>query len=96
MTDADKRILWHHMRTPALTFAALLLLLGVNVLLGALLPFHQVWMVEAAVATIMAGIVLLVSMEVLHEPPLMRFFSLLGFFWVAILFGMVLVDYLSR
>ena len=40
--------------------------------------------------------VLLVSMEVLQEPPLMRLFAALGFFWVAIMFSMTLVDYLSR
>jgi cytochrome c oxidase subunit 4 len=35
-------------------------------------------------------------MEVIHEPPLVRLFSGLGFFWVAILVGMTLTDYLAR
>ena len=35
----------------------------------------------------MVALILLVSMEVIHEPPLIRLFSGLGFFWVAILVG---------
>ena len=44
----------------------------------------------------MVALILLVSMEVIHEPPLIRLFSGLGFFWVAILVGMTLTDYLAR
>ncbi len=84
------------MRTPLLAFAALLALLGINVLLGALLPFRQVWIVECIVMLCMVLVVLLFSMEVIHEPPLMRVFAILGFFWLAIMFGMTSVDYLSR
>jgi cytochrome c oxidase subunit 4 len=40
--------------------------------------------------------VLLVSMEMIEEPPLVRVFSALGFFWVMIMFGMTLTDYLYR
>ncbi len=84
------------MRTPLLAFAALLVLLGINVLLGALLPFRQAWIVECVVMLCMVLVVLLFSMEVIHEPPLMRVFAILGFFWLAIMFGMTSVDYLSR
>ncbi len=35
-------------------------------------------------------------MEVRHEPPLVKLFAGIGFFWVGILFTMTLVDYLSR
>ena len=44
----------------------------------------------------MVATVLLFSMEVRKEPPLTRVFSLLGFCWVAVLFGMTLIDYLTR
>jgi cytochrome c oxidase subunit 4 len=96
MTPQDRRLLWRHMRTPVLAFAALLALLGTNVLLGALLPFGRVWIAECAVMTAMVLVVLLFSMEVLHEPPLLRVFSILGFFWLAIMFAMTCVDYFSR
>ena len=96
MTREDRRTLLRHMRTPLLSFVALLTLLAINVTLGALLPFRAVWMVEAAVTACMVAIVLIVSMELLHEPPLVRLFSVLGFFWVCILFGMTLTDYLAR
>ncbi len=41
MTDAERRLLWRQMRTPVLSFVALLVLLGINVALGVLLPFRQ-------------------------------------------------------
>ncbi len=96
LSPQDRRVLRERMRTPLITLVALLLLLGLNVLLGALLPFRQVWMVEAAVALAMVIIVLWASMELPQEPPIIRFFALVGFFWVAILFTMTLVDYLTR
>ena len=96
LSPEDRRVLRERLRTPFITLVALLLLLGVNVLLGALLPFRQVWMVEAAVALAMVVMVLWASMELPQEPPIIRFFALVGFFWVAILFTMTLVDYLTR
>ncbi|WP_280138138.1 MULTISPECIES: hypothetical protein [unclassified Methylobacterium] len=44
----------------------------------------------------MAAIIIRVSMAVRHEPPLVRLFAGVGFFWVAILFGMTLTDSLGR
>jgi len=96
MTREDGRTLWRHMRAPALSFVALMLLLGVNVILGALHPFAGRAYAEAFVVICMVATVLLVSMEIPREPPLIRLFSMLGFFWLLILFGMTLVDYLSR
>ena len=92
----DRALLRKRLRTPVLTFLALLALLAVNVTLGATLPFAQVWIVELAVVAVMVALILLVSMEVIHEPPLIRLFSGLGFFWVAIMVGMTLTDYLAR
>ncbi len=96
MTLDDRRALWAHMRTPLLSFAAMICLLGVIVLCGATLPTRWIWMVEALSTLTMVTLVLAVSMEVTHEPPLIRLFACVGFIWVAILFGMTLVDYLFR
>lgn len=96
LTPGDRALLKRRLRTPILTFLALLGLLAVNVTLGATLPFAHVWALELVVVGLMAAIILLVSMEVLKEPPLIRLFSGLGFFWVCILVGMTLTDYLGR
>lgn len=96
LTRADRALLRSRLRTPVRTFLALLALLAVNVALGATRPFRQVWIVELVVVAAMAAIILLVSMEVRREPPLVRLFAGVGFFWVAILFGMTLTDYLAR
>ena len=96
MSRDDWQTLWRHMRPAVLSFVLLLALLSVNVVLGATLPFSWAYVIEGVVVVCMVLIVLLVSMEVLQEPPLMRLFAGLGFFWVAIMFTMTLVDYLSR
>ena len=96
MSRDDWQILWRHMRPAIVSFAGLLGLLGINLVLGATLPFSGASIVEAMVVVCMVLLVLLISMEVLQEPPLVRLFAGLGFFWVGILFTMTLVDYLSR
>ena len=92
----DNQDLRTQMRVPVLSFAALTLLLGVNVALGTFVPFTGLWMLELFVALAMVAVVLLFSMEILHEPPLIRLFSVLGFCWVGILFAMTLIDYTTR
>jgi cytochrome c oxidase subunit 4 len=96
MTDAQKQELWRRMRAPVAAFLALLLMLGVNVVLGATVPFRGVWIIEAAVAACMVLTLLIVSMELRKEPPLIRLFSGISFFWVGIMLLMTLVDYLTR
>ncbi|WP_375454681.1 oxidase [uncultured Methylobacterium sp.] len=96
LTADERAALRKHLRTPVLTFLALTALLAVNVTLGATLPFAHAWALELLVAAAMALVVLLVSMEVRHEPPMVKLFSGLGFFWVAIMVGMTLTDYLGR
>ncbi|MGI4747709.1 MAG: hypothetical protein ACRYGI_00040 [Janthinobacterium lividum] len=96
LTEDNRRLLWSKMRTPAIVLVVLLLLLATIVLLGAWLPFRQAWIIEAAVTLAMVGTVLIVSMELGSEPPIIRFFAVIGFFWVAILFAMTLVDYFTR
>ena len=96
MSEDDAGVLWQHMRTPVRSFVMLLFFLGVTVLCGATLPVRWIWMVEALSTLCMVVIVLVVSMELTHEPPLIRLFAVVGFFWVTILFGMTLGDYLFR
>ena len=83
-------------RMPLLVLIASLLLLGINVLLGALDPHGFVWVVEVLITMAMIVIILLFSMEILEQPGITRVFGGLGFFWVAILFSLTLVDYLNR
>lgn len=92
----NRRELWHHMREPVLTFLALAVFLVINVALGWLQPFPHPWMIELPIMVLMIATVLLFSMEVIEEPSLVRFFSILGFCWVAILFTMTLIDYTTR
>ena len=96
MTPAEQGELRRRMRAPVLTFAVLMAALAVNVTLGALMPFDGVWVVELGVALAMVVVVLLFSMEVVHEPPLLRMFAVMGFCWLAILFAMTLIDYGTR
>ncbi len=95
-TPKGQQELWRRMRVPAFAFIALMLFLAAIVLLGAVLPSRTASFIEVGLTVCMIGTVLLFSMEVRLEAPLMRFFALLGFAWVCILFGMILLDYLSR
>ena len=96
LTPEERRVLWTRMRVPAFSGVALLLMLCGIVALGLLLPGGPTSWAIAGITAAMAATVLLFSMEVRLEPPLMRFFAGLGFAWVGILFGMILLDYLSR
>ncbi len=96
VTEAQKRELLHRMRTPILTFAGLMGLLSLNTFVGWFQFFPETWALNLGVLALMIGVVLLFSMEVIKDPPLVRFFSALGFCWVGILFTMVLIDYTTR
>ena len=95
-SDAQKREFLRRMNMPVRVFIGLILLLGTDVMLGATAPFPQVWILEVLVLLAMVVITLLLSMEILHEVPLIRMWSIVGFAWLGILFGMVLIDYLTR
>ena len=95
-TEGQARELLRRMGLPLRVFAGLMLSLGTLVLLGATTPFPTVWTVELAGLLVMVASVLLFSMEILREPPLIRLYSVLGFCWLCILFGMTLIDYLTR
>ena len=96
LSEQDRKTLRSALRPPFFTLVASLVLLGIIVLLGAWLPFRHAWIVEAVVTLMMVATVLVVSMELPQEPPIIRFFALIGFAWVAILFTMTLVDYATR
>ncbi len=97
LSPADRRRLWEHMRVPVFTFIALMLMLATNVALGAIFPSSQAAsIIVGLVTTTMVFTVLLFSMEVREEPPLMRFFSAMGFCWVMVLMGLTVLDFLTR
>lgn len=93
---AARRVLWGRMRVPVFAFAALMLMLAAIVLLGALAPSRTASFVEAGLVGCMILTVLMFSMEVREESPLLRFFAAISFAWVCILFAMTTLDYLSR
>lgn len=59
--------------------------------LGPLAP-----LVALIIASTKAILVILYFMHVLEQPPLVKFFVSIGFFWLAILIGLTLSDYLTR
>ena len=95
-TDAQKREFVHRMDIPLRVFIGLILSLGTMVLLGATTPAPWIWTVEVAVLLVMVVVTMLYAMEVKDDLPLMRMWSVVGFAWLCILFGMVLIDYLTR
>ena len=96
LDDDQKQDVKARMKVPTISFTVLMALLAINVLLGATIPFEKVWILETVVLVTMVVVVLLLSMEVIHEPPLIRLYAVLGFCWVSILFTMTLIDYLTR
>ena len=84
------------MRVPFRAFVALLSCLAGVVLLGVLTPSRTSSIIELALLAVMVLTVLLFTMEVRDEASLLRFFSGLGFVWVATLFMMTMLDYLTR
>ncbi len=92
----DWREIRDHMRVPAFAGAALLFFLLCIVLLGTIVPGRTASFLEAAIAICMMITVLLFSMEVRHQPSLMRLYASFGFIWLSILAGMTMVDYWTR
>ena len=84
------------LRVPLVVFGVLMACLALNMTLAFLKPFAAAGYVEMAIAAGMAATVLLFSMEITHQSPLIRLFSVIGFFWVGILFALTLMDFLTR
>ena len=95
-TAEQRRAIWRQMRAPTYAFVALMVFLGIVVLLGALAPSRISSIVEFAILVAMVLTMLLFSMELREEAALIRFFSMIGFAWVAVLFALLMVDYLTR
>ncbi len=95
-TETEQREIWAKMRVPFFAFVALIGLLACIVLLGALVPGRTASYLEAGLTLCMIGTVLLFSMEVRDEAPLLRFYSFLGLCWLAVLLGMTMMDYATR
>ena len=85
-----------HLRTPVLALFALLALLGVNVLLGIFFIGGHAWIAEGFVAATMVAIVIMFAMEAVKDAPITRLFAAIGFVWGLILFGLTMVDYVTR
>ena len=83
-------------KTYVLVWAALLVLTGVTVWIAQLNlgPFNDI--VALAVAVTKALLVILFFMHVKDSSRLTRLTVVAGFFWLVILIGITLTDYLSR
>ncbi len=96
LTPEQRREIRRQMRVPVFAWGALLSCLAGVILLGALAPSRTSAIIEFALLVVMVLTVLLFTMEVRDETSLLRFFSGLGFVWVATLFTMTMLDYLTR
>ena len=94
--DARKRAFFDRMNMPLRVFVGLILSLATLVLFGATTSTSWVWMVEVAVLVVMVVVTMIYAMELKDDLPLIRMWSVVGFAWLCILFGMVLIDYLTR
>lgn len=95
-SEQDLRVVWQHMRVPAFAAVALLFFLLCIVLLGTIVPGRAASFLEAGITVCMMTTVLLFSMEVRHQPSLVRLYASFGFAWLAVLAGMTMVDYWTR
>jgi len=83
-------------RTYVLTFAALLVLTGITYLV-ALKDFgFMSTPIALAVAFLKASLVVIYFMGLRYNTPLTKVTAVAGFFWLIILFGITLSDYLTR
>jgi cytochrome c oxidase subunit IV len=80
----------------ALIFIALLVLRGVTVVVGQVELGPWNFFAATAIATIKAVLILLFFMRVSYGTPLLKLMAGAGFFWLALLFGLTLNDYLTR
>jgi cytochrome c oxidase subunit IV len=89
-----------HVVTPArvywVTFLALLVLTGLTVYVAGQDYGALNTPVALAIAVTKATLVVIYFMGVRHNTPLTKAVVVTGFFWLFILFGLVLNDYLTR
>ncbi len=96
LPEPSRRELLHHIRVPVFAFLARLAMLRLILALDALVPSRTASFIKFGILICMVRTVVLFSMEVPSEPPLMRLFAGLGFGWVVILGGVTILDYLTR
>ena len=77
-------------------WAGLLLLLAVTLTLAYVPLGRGNLFVAMTIATLKSAIVAVVFMKMLRGPPLVWIFAAAGIFWLALLFGLGLVDYATR
>ena len=75
---------------------ALLLLLGLTVVLSYQPLASLNFAVAMTIAAIKAGLVAAIFMELRHRSGVVRAFAAAGFFWLAILLWLGLMDFLTR
>jgi len=95
-TALSRQEIIRHMRVPIFAFVGLMLMLVFIVALGAMVPSRAASFIEFGTLICMVLTVLLFSMELPREPPLMRLFAGLGFVWLLVLFSVTMLDYLTR
>jgi caa(3)-type oxidase subunit IV len=79
-----------------IAWLVLLVLLGLSAL-SACLPLGQLHpLVNFSIAFVQAAIVFAVFMRLREPPAIKRVFAGAGFFWLLFLFGLGVIDYLTR
>lgn len=88
--------MWRPSTDLVLCWIGLLALLGLTVVLAyqPLAAFN--FPVAVTIATIKAGLVAAIFMELRHRSGVVRAFAAAGFFWLAILLWLGLMDFLTR
>lgn len=91
-----ERRLWRPSVDLVLCWIGLLALLGLTVTLSyqPLASFN--FPIAMTIATIKAGLVAAIFMELRHRSGIIRAFAAAGFFWLAILLWLGLMDFLTR
>jgi cytochrome c oxidase subunit 4 len=83
-------------RTYLFVYIALMVLLGATIG-AAFIDLGPVnWLIAMSIAIVKAVLVILFFMHVRASSQLVRVFVIAGFFWLAILIGLSLTDYLTR
>lgn len=84
------------LRTYYAVFAALIGLLVVTVLIAEVNLGALNFPVAIGIATVKAVLIMMFFMHVRYGTPLIWLIAGAGYFWLAILFGLTLADYLTR
>jgi cytochrome c oxidase subunit 4 len=83
-------------RTYFFVYLALLVLLGATIGAATLDIGPLNWVIAVSIASVKAILVLLFFMHLRASSSLIRIFAIAGFFWLMILVGLTLTDYLTR